>query len=179
MRNRSLLLIIGGLLLVAVQTSWWNIISPAASFNLPLVTLLLVAPFTRTRTIMILWASIGLALDYTSALPFGSYLLTLGATVVLILQLARRFPLATNRPLHMAAAGLGSVVAFTLLTGVSWIAQWLGLGPWVIQRSLPTVLVALVNFLCINLVLLLVLLLVGRVLRRSLRGRVVVPHAAA
>lgn len=128
--RKQALLFLTFVLLAHLQVSWLNLTNPTLTFNLPWTLLLLLMPFVRPPLLASAAIGMALTLDYLSALPFGSYLMSTGATLALLTLSARRIPVRQHRLFRLLTIGLGSLLMFGLLVSVSTALAVVGLAPF-------------------------------------------------
>lgn len=176
--RRPLLLAIAFGMVSLGQVSGLNLIGQDFTFNAPLTILLMLLPWLGPRTVVAVTVGAALPLDYTSALPFGCYLLSFSLTVFLARLLIRRLPITTSRALHLALIGLGSLITFASLWLTSGLVVAVRLGSWTYALD-PTVLFrSLAAITAINLLSAAVLFGLTGLVQTFFRRRFLLPHAA-
>lgn len=160
-----------------VQIHWVNLLSATATVSFPLTFLLLLAPYLTKRQTGLAVLGSALPLDYTSALPFGSYLLSLIVLVVLVAAVSQRLPIRDHRLFHLALVVGGSLVFFLTLFVLTSLAVALRLAPWSFALDRGIILAA-GQLLAWNTVLAALIMLFTRHVHHLFRRRFVLPHAS-
>lgn len=174
-RNASIFLAFFGLSLV--QIHWVNLLSPTATVSLPLTFLLLLAPAVTRRQMGLAVLGSALPLDYTSVLPFGSYLLSLLALTGMTGLVIQRFPIREHRLFHLALVAGGSLFFFLTLFVLTSLAVAARLAPWslTVDRGFLS---AVGPQLAWNTTVATLVMLFARPIRRALGRRFVLPYAS-
>lgn len=176
--RKSILVFMAFAMLCLLQISWLNRLSTSTTFNLPLTVLLMALPFLPRSGQVAAALGASLPLDYFSALPFGSYFLSVCGTATVFLMLAQRLPIRTNKLLHLGLIGLTSMIVFMLLFGLTTLASVVRLAPLSFSSDIRELFYALAAFTGLNCLLALALYGGSRLIRLLLAKRLFLSHAA-
>lgn len=177
--RRSLTLFFGFAFLSFIQISWLNRLSDTTTYNLPIVVLLWTFVLLAPRHRVAAWLGTSLPLDYSSALPFGSYLFSIGLTLIAADFLGRRLPIQRHRLVHFALVGLLSIVAYLLLLLISTTALAARLASWSLLLNVRALAIDLTLFVGLNLIIFFLGTLLTTIVSRLIRRRFLLPHANA
>ncbi len=160
-----------------VQIHWLNLLSVTATVSLPLTLFLLWAPYLTRMHLGLAVLGSALPLDYTSALPFGSYLLSLTALAGITSLIVKRFPIREHRLFHLALVAGGSLFFFLTLFALTALAVAARLAPWsfAVDRGLLS---SAGQLLAWNTTLATLAILFTRQITRVLGRRFVLPYAS-
>lgn len=160
-----------------IQIHWLNLLTPTATVSLPLTLLLLLAPYVTRGQMGVAVLGSALPLDYTSVLPFGSYLLSLLALAGMTGLVIKRFPIREHRLFHLALVAGGSLLFFFTLFVLTSLAVAARLAPWsiTVDRGLLSV---VGQQLAWNTTVATLAMLFARPIRRALGRRFILPYAS-
>lgn len=173
--RRNIAIFLAFLLASILQVYSFNLVLAHLTFSIPL-TLFLLLPHCTRNQILVAVLGAALPLDYTSALLFGSYLLSFTILAMLGMQVVRRFPIRAHRLFHLAFIAGGSLVFFFSLFFVSAIAVVFALAPWSFALD-RTIVQSIIQLLAWNTALAALAMILTRQAQRLLQRKFVLPHA--